>query len=374
MPHILDRIAAHSRALASVLHTGAAKRHSANPSAALQLDKIYGSGVLFSGTASLVLNKKEIDALSRHYRHTICRLQKLPLNTPECVVFFLGGSLPATAILHLRILSLFGMICRSNPSSILQQIGRRVFLSKNYNKKSWFIQIRSVTQLYLLPDPLLLLQTPLSKAEWKKLCKSSVVSYWEEKLRADSSNLPSLRYFSPHFLSLQEPHPLWTYAEKVYEVQKAIVVANMISGRYFSDYHVRHWSRTNPNGYCQLCLASQHSSDSPPDDEVTPLGTLGHLLLECEYLTKTRDKCSQVWLKYMSDNPIIRNIIPTMNGYVQPTMQFLLDTTACPNVISAVQSHGRGILCHLLYLCRLWCYSLHLRRKKSLKLFNINIL
>ena len=160
-------------------------------------------------------------------------------------------------------------------------------------------------------------------------------------------------------------------AESGYEVKKAIVVANMISGRYFSDYHVRHWSRTNPNGYCQLCLASQRSSDSPPDDEATPLGTLEHLLLECEYLKKTRDKCSQVWLKYISDNPIIRNIIPTANGYVQPTMQLLLDTTACPNVISAVQSHGRGILCHLLYLCRLWCYSLHLRRQKSLKLLNI---
>ena len=115
MPHILDRMGAYTRALASILHTGVAKQHSANPSAALQLDRIYGSGVLFSGTASLVLNNKETDALSRHYRYTLCRLQKSPLSSPECITFFLGGSLPATAILHLRILSLFGMISRSNP-------------------------------------------------------------------------------------------------------------------------------------------------------------------------------------------------------------------------------------------------------------------
>ena len=372
MPHILDRIGAHTRALASVLHTGAAKQHSANPSSALQLDRIYGSGVLFSGTASLVLNKKETDALSRHYRHTLCRLQKLPLNTPECVVFFLGGSLPATAILHLRILSLFGMISRSDPNSILQQIGRRVYLSKNFNRKSWFSQIKLITQLYLLPDPLLLLQTPSSKVEWKKLCKAKVVSYWEEKLRADILKLPSLKYFSPQFMSLQEPHPLWTCAESGYEVKKAVVVANMISGRYCSDYHVRHWSRTNPEGLCQLCLASAHSSDLPLNDAaVTPLGTLEHLLLECEYLESTRDECSKIWVKYVSENPSISDIIPIMNGSVRPTLQFLLDPTTCPNVISTVQSHGRGILCHLLYLCRLWCYSLHLRRQKSLKLLNI---
>ena len=198
------------------------------------------------------------------------------------------------------------------------------------------------------------------------MCKAKVVSYWGEKLRADFLN-----YFSPQFMSLQEPHPLWTCAESGYEVKKSVVVANMITGRYCSDYHVRHRSSTNPEGLCQLCLASAHSSEFPLDDAVTPLGTLEHLLLKCEYLKSTRDECSKIYVKYVSENPSISDIIPIMNGSVRPTLQFLLDPIDCLNVISTVQSHGRGILCHLLYLCRLWCYSLHLRRQKSLKLLNI---
>ena len=120
MPHIIDRISAHSRATASILHTGAAVHHSANPSASIQLEQLYDCPVLFSGVASLVLSKKEIKVLSKHHKRTLCRLKKLPSNTPDCVVHFLAGSLPAVGILHLWILSLLCMIARSSSSSILQ--------------------------------------------------------------------------------------------------------------------------------------------------------------------------------------------------------------------------------------------------------------
>lgn len=259
MPHIVDRIGAHTRALASILHTGAARNHFANPSSCLQLEKIYGSGVLFSGTASLVLSEKEVSSLSRHYRHTICKLQKLPITAPSCVIFFLAGSLPAVAILHLRILSLFGMIARSDPSSVLQQIGRKELLSEHCNKYSWFQKVRTITQLYLLSDPLLLLQNPPTKESWKKTCHAKILDYWELKFRAEAALLPSLKYFKPQFMSLSRPHPVWTLPENCYEVAKATIVAMMLSGRYNSDYHVRHWSRTNPTGYCQLCLASRYN-------------------------------------------------------------------------------------------------------------------
>ena len=52
-------------------------------------------------------------------------------------------------------------------------------------------------------------------------------------------------------------------------------------------------------------------------------------------------------------------------------MQFLLDPTACPVVTKAVQVSGDGVLSHLFYLTRTWCHSLHLKRRRLLKLFNI---
>lgn len=374
MPHIVDRIAAHTRALSSILHAGLAKHHYAKPSAALQLEKIYGSGILFSGVASLVLSEREISAISRHYRHVICRMQKLPLTTPRCVVFFLAGTLPAVAIIHLRMLSLLGMIARSEATSILQKIGRSSLLntSNNRNKYSWFFRVRLVAYQYSLPDPLLVLQEPMEKAKWKSLCRSKVISYWEQKLREESDNLTSLKFFSPQYMSLREPHPLWQYPESGYEVSKAATVALMLSDRYSSDYHARHWSRTNPSGFCQLCRASQHSSGTgnvidPPN---LPLGTIEHLLISCPSLSQTREKCRAFWLEYIVDKPVLQDLI-LFNGSCDPNVQLLLDPSSCPNVIQAVQKTGSGLLGHLLYLSRTWCHSLHVRRRKTLKLLNI---
>ena len=379
MPHVIDRIAAHKRALAAILGSGAARHHNARPSASIHLEKVYASPVLFSGMASLVLNEKEINTLARHHKESLRKLQKLPPNTPECVVYFLAGCLPATGILHLRMLGLLGMISRSKSSSILQQIGRGALLSIPCNKKSWFTKMRSICQIYNLKDPLLVLQDPPSKETWKGRCKSAVISFWEQKLRSQAALLPSLAYFRPEFMSLTKAHPIWNMTENDYEVKKATTVCEMLSGRYNTDYHVRYWSRLNPSGLCQLCLAANHareSLDQTNSEFNVPLGTLEHLLLVCPQLQETRDTCKQLWISHTEDKPQIRDIfLPTATPFNlslwSPKMELLLDPTSCPNVIDASQKYGIGILSSILYLSRTWCYSHHVRRRKHLKLLNI---
>ena len=54
---------------------------------------------------------------------------KLHQSSPECVVMFLAGSLPATGILDLRILGHLGMIARLGPGNILHQHGRHILLN-----------------------------------------------------------------------------------------------------------------------------------------------------------------------------------------------------------------------------------------------------
>ena len=173
-------------------------------------------------------------------------------------------------------------------------------------------------------------------------------------------------------MSLAEPHPLWKHPESGYEVKKAATVALMLSGRYMTDYHVRHWSRVNPNGYCQLCLSSRNLMDAedniPPS--VYPLGTLEHLLLFCPSLNKTRENCRALWESYVHDKPVLKNIV-LFDSSGNPDVQLLLDPTACPAIIQASQTSGTGILSHILYLCRTWCYSIHVRRRKILKLLNV---
>ena len=67
LPHILQRIARHKKAIFALLPAGLAKRHRANPAASVKVSQIYATPVLFSGTASLVLTQAEIDMLDGHY-------------------------------------------------------------------------------------------------------------------------------------------------------------------------------------------------------------------------------------------------------------------------------------------------------------------
>ena len=301
LPHILDRIASHRRALASVLPVGVAHHHCGNPSSALQLEKLYGGPVLFSGLASLVLSCKEISAIHRHHRATLCRLQKLAPNTPDSVVYFLAGSLPGIALLHLKQLGLFGMLARQGRESILVSLGIQALQYKGKgSSRSWFSQLRSITQQYGLKDPLLYLQSPQTKLTWKNECKAKVISWWETKLRGEADLLTSLTYFHPSFMSLAKPHPVWTLAESPFEVKKAVTMANMLSGRYVTDHRSRYWSASNPQGNCQLCLLENFPE--------TP-GTLEHLLLSCPALADVRKDTTSHWSAYMVDKPFLLPLV-----------------------------------------------------------------
>ena len=120
---------------------GLSRRHRANPLSSIRAENIYGSPVLFSGLATLILNKVETDTISLHVKETLQRLQKLHSNTPDPVVFFLAGVLPGEATLHLKQLTIFGMISRL-PNNILNRIAKEMLVCSPQSDKNWFAQIR----------------------------------------------------------------------------------------------------------------------------------------------------------------------------------------------------------------------------------------
>ena len=130
---------------------------------------------------------------------------------------------------------LFGMI-RRLPEKILHKLAISKLLTEADSSSSWFVQIRLLCVQYNLPSPLILLYQPRTKASFTSLVKAKVVDFWEAKYRAEAAPRTSLEYFKPEFLSLLHPHPLWTTCRNnSFEVNKSIVVARLMSGRYFSD-------------------------------------------------------------------------------------------------------------------------------------------
>ena len=261
LPNIMARLSSHTKSLMTVLPAGLAKGHLGNPAACLRVELLYGCPVLLSGLAALVLNKAEVGILQHHYKVSLERLQRLHKATPEAVVCFLGGSLPLPAILHLRQLSLLGMISRLGPDNILHRLACSKLSFEKPSSKSWFLQVKSICTQYSLPDPMSTLANPQSKSAYKRLVKSKVIDFWERKLRLDASLLPSLQFFKPQFLSLCRPHPIWSSAgSNPYEVKKACAQARMLSGRYRTCWLSRHWSGDS-SGSCTLPAC--HRDPSP---------------------------------------------------------------------------------------------------------------
>ena len=86
--------------------------------------------------------------------------------TPDCAVYFFAGSLPAEGYLHLRQLSLFGIVCRLE-SNILKGLAVQILSFSLPAMKSVFQQVKHLCELYDLPDALSLLLHPLPKDKFK---------------------------------------------------------------------------------------------------------------------------------------------------------------------------------------------------------------
>ena len=193
--------------------------------------------------------ERRIACIDQQYKRKLQNIVKLPISSPSSLVHFVAGSLPGTAILHLKQLTLFSMITRlaGDPLHVYAQH----ILSSSSSPTSWFLQVRDLFLLYQLPHPLNLLQNPLDKLSFKKLAKSKVLDYWEDKLRKEAALLPSLNFFKPQFMSLISPHKIWTTAGmKTHEVAKARIQILFLSSKYPCAKLARHWSPENDQGLC----------------------------------------------------------------------------------------------------------------------------
>ena len=238
------------------------------------------------------------------------------------------------------------------PGNILHRIGKYVLTTFRPSSKSWFVSIRALCNLYNLPHPLQTMENPPTKEAGKSLIKSSIVSYWEIKLRDSAKNLSSLSYFHPEFMSLLQPHPLYTSCgENSFEVSKCIVQSRMLSGRYTTDKLLSHFDR-NEDQRCKLCLSET--------------GDIEHLLVHCSALSGVRNNQLQSLLNRTNFSEFSAALI--LNYWEKSTpsfVQLLLDCSVLPEVITANQN-GQSLMQEIFKFGRTWCYNVHSTRMKLL--------
>ena len=196
---------------------------------------------------------------------------------------------------------------------------------------------------------------------YKKLVKSKVLDYWEFKLRTEASFLPSLAFFHPEFMSLASPHKLWTTAgKKSFEVAKARIQLLFLASQYPCGSLSKHWTPENPLGLCTFPDCHHKNLVETPE----------HVLLRCPAYTTTRKKNITICLK--TQDPVSHRLVTSflLSDSTQKMMQFLLDCSVLPEVISGAQNYGKQIYDDLFYLSRTWCFSVHRERMKRLCKWN----
>ena len=172
----------------------------------------------------------------------------------------------------------------------------------------------------------------------------------------------SLKYCHAQSLSLKYPHWLWlTAGENTYEVSKARIQLLFLSSQYPCGKLTRHWSADNPSGYCQYPFCYDEGLVETPE----------HILLHCPAYVKTRQSLLPLFLKIQ--HPISHSLaLSLLTSGPTTFLQFLMDCSSLPEVISSYQNYGDQIYRDLFYLSRTWCFVMHKERMKQLGRWNLH--
>ena len=145
-----------------------------------------------------------------------------------------------------------------------------------------------------------------------------------------------------------------TAGSNPYEVSKSVQQARFLSGRYRSAALERHWSQ-NKEGVCLNCQNGRE--------------TIEHILITCVAYTETKQKLYTLWLS--TKIPIVYELVlGALSSDKEYLLQFLLDCSVIPKMISAAQTHGYKVYEELYYLTRTWCFAIHRQRLRGLGRWN----
>ena len=148
---------------------------------------------------------------------------------------------------------------------------------------------------------------------------------------------------------------MYTHAVTSYQVNKCITVARLLSGRFRCGSLLRHCYPERVSGICELCTLE--------------IEDIPHIILpKCPLLFEKGNSLLNFAQDTLSATPtaaVIFNDIIIHGKDDNLKVQFMLDPTVIPQVITACQSDN-NLLQTILRITTTWCYSLNKTRRKLL--------
>ena len=146
-------------------------------------------------------------------KETIQKLLQLHSSTQDPVSFSLDGVLPGEATLHLKQLTIFGMITHL-PENILKRIAKEMIICSPQSEMTWFCSAMQ----------------PLSQL-WP--ASSSWTTVWPTEANAFQENSEGQDH---------HPHPMWLAATDSYSDSKMVIVARMLGDHFPCGSLLKHFS------------------------------------------------------------------------------------------------------------------------------------
>ena len=263
------------RSLYSLMPAGLQCENGLDPLTAVHFFQIYALPALLYGLEVAVPSKTNLDILERFLSTSLRQVLSLPTSTASSAVYILTGILHAEAIIHKRILALFGSICRLSEESVEKRLTRRQLSIKSYSSYSWFVIVKELLIKYDLDPPFCLLDAKLSKAQWRVRVAKAVNSYWTEKLIYEAGWYLTLRNMKCTLFIPGKCHTLLiNLSGDVHGASRIPVRLRIATGTYILQCNRASYSQVETDVTCNLCGDAEE--------------TLLHFLLECKALQTCR--------------------------------------------------------------------------------------
>ena len=124
-----------------------------------------------------------------------------------------------------------------------------------------------------------------------------------------------------------------TAGSNPHEVNKAVIQARLLSGKYRFERFQRHYSDSNREGICSLNMCQGSNSHE---------GNIESFFLKCKSLEKARDDFRVFLDSYLVIHYELSDLIKEC--ILSNPVQFYLDASVVPAAISEVQSRGYYVL------------------------------
>ena len=254
-------------ALYSCMDAGVYGGEGLNPRALYFVYRTYVLPVLTYGLEALIIDQDHMDSLETFQNDTFKRFLGLPeRGVAAKVSLILFGAPPVEAVVHSKLLGLFGTISR-DPESIEYKILQRQIALKSIDDNIWSTKIKALLLMYNLPSIYDLMLNPPSKPKWQAKVKACISAYWEKQIAEELCQLPSLKYLDCSSYKVGDPHPAITSIGcSIKDVRRVASRLQILTGSYPLNGRLKR--------ACPLC---GHSAE-----------TRIHFLLECPTLDDTR--------------------------------------------------------------------------------------